>query len=444
MAINLLEKKDIPERFQKCKQWSSIEKLLEGKRDESIKRFPKKGDIVRKNGDPQVVLDIDVNDSECQIRRIDDDSPEFRDTIHWASVRYCKIIMEEAEWKTIEKYILHFIKEKKESLERDWTAGTTVKLIRSHKFDWQPIPFLPPIKVKIPEGETGVLLEMCSCGKAVVSFAGKSIQEIPREKLESCVPDRTAWDQVILPEDIKRKIEAIGRYNYKTLKKYDLGFAGEDDYGMMPHAILFGPPGVGKTKLMEALQKILSRFVVKINGTNVRNDIEAVKQAMSDAVKYKGILFVDEFSHLGPDTKALLIQALESVDIPVIIATNETEMHPALADRISNKIKVDYPTKEAYREIWKVLLGNESHRVDLDRLAVHTPQETSGRDIKSAIMTVLAMAGLSDGSKEGHAAKMIGDVFPFTEDALIEHLEEIKAVKEEMVEFKPWNSPNHM
>lgn len=227
--------------------------------------------------------------------------------------------------------------------------------------------------------------------------------------------------------------------------------------------LLYGPPGCGKTRLVEALyneikeeglkptliQADFAGIMSKWRGQAEKNVKELFKIAKEKAKSnFPCIIFVDEIEALveerGKDEKStgVLTQFLNELqnlktadfrDVYVIAATNR----PDLIDqaivrpgRMGKHISIDLPNKEARKEIFKYYLGKERNikiEVDFGSLADIT-DGFSGAEIEGAceIAIVKYLVEKIDNIRE--------DDF-ISNDNIIEAIEKVSKGEREIIDF---------
>lgn len=194
------------------------------------------------------------------------------------------------------------------------------------------------------------------------------------------------FDDLVGAEDIKKKMEERIINPIKDPEKAKKDFL---EYGRTRanSLILYGPPGCGKTFLVEALKNELNTYAFSmdvgklgskyINQTSV-NIQEAFDSVAKIAQKDKSrpvILFLDELDALATnrstysnqestkDLTTLLkcIVGARSQNILVIAATNRPDMlDEAIVDRFEMKEYIPLPTKEQRIDYFKKDLGTKA------------------------------------------------------------------------------------
>ena len=222
-----------------------------------------------------------------------------------------------------------------------------------------------------------------------------------RKFLRTNVPT-VSWDEVIVNEDTKNELFNVTKIlgNYKTFKNTLL----DPPKG----AILYGPPGCGKTLIAKAIASNAdcAFYHIKINelvssyiGEGERKIAEIYSQARSSA---PSIVFIDEADAIftrrdSPDTRytGLVNQILQEIEgfeedfepVFTIMATNYIEnIDDAIKSRLSKHVFIPKPNKYSREKLFQVMFKKikTEGEFNLARLADLT-EGMSGRDIKNLI-----------------------------------------------------------
>ncbi|GGX34096.1 AAA family ATPase [Undibacterium squillarum] len=226
-----------------------------------------------------------------------------------------------------------------------------------------------------------------------------------RGKSSTDVLDQT-WDDIVLPENIKNQFINLGKMlkSHEALKK-----SGID---VPSGALLWGPPGTGKTQLAKVLAGesglgYIAASTAEIRKSNLGESGIAVKNLFERARSQSPcILFIDEIEILAPSRSGdqansvsteIIGQLLQEMDgiksqngmVFVLAATN----HPALLDsavasRLEPKLELPLPDLATRTAILKIILKNKPIDFDLEhgahQIALLT-EGKSGRDLNTLV-----------------------------------------------------------
>ena len=231
-------------------------------------------------------------------------------------------------------------------------------------------------------------------------------------KTRSVAVDPTAkWDTLVLSDDTVR-----------TLKQVSTALRNMEDrlkQGVAPPrgAVLFGPPGTGKTQIAKTLANesgvnYLFATAKDLTGQYVGESTQKVAKLFEEARKKAPcLLFLDEFesaaasrsSNKGSGFKDEVVpQILAEMDgatatgraVFVLAATNHLEqIDPAVVSRFTYQIEVPNPTLEQRERLFAVML-KKVKRVDfnIDEMAAELAKrsgEIAGRQINDLVQQSL-------------------------------------------------------
>ncbi|MBR7780172.1 AAA family ATPase [Undibacterium rugosum] len=230
------------------------------------------------------------------------------------------------------------------------------------------------------------------------------LQQLEDSK-QSTKVENLSWDDIVLPDELRQQFEALGRMirNAEQLKASGITAPRS--------ALLWGPPGTGKTQLARVLasQSGLSFFApstAEIQKQWIGHSGTAVK-AMFDKARSQSpcILFIDEMEILaakrGERSKSfseeIIGQLLQEMDgaqskqgqVFVLAASNHPELiDPAVLSRFAQKIELSLPDLAARQTIVRQLLRDKPLDFDVDIASLELAARTegkSGRDLRSLI-----------------------------------------------------------
>lgn len=217
-------------------------------------------------------------------------------------------------------------------------------------------------------------------------------------------------DQLVLSRSVRQAVDmAITHAGQASRLIEDWGLGVTIPYGRAVTLLFYGPPGVGKTALAEAIAHALNRPILvadysRLQSCFVGSTEKNIVRLFRDAAKYKAVLFFDEADAMFADRGRLthnwearqanvLLQEVERFDGVCILATNrEMSLDPALERRITLKVPFERPDRATRRRIFQKLLPDQlplGSDVDLDVLV---EEDLSGGEIKNVILNAARIA----------------------------------------------------
>lgn len=204
-------------------------------------------------------------------------------------------------------------------------------------------------------------------------------------------------------EDLLSDVESLGTKLAEARKMVARRIMGQDQVVDLTlaavlaggHALLIGLPGLGKTRLVETLGSVMGLIDGRIQFTPdlMPSDIlgaEVLEESDAGARSFRFIkgpvfcelLLADEINRASPRTQSALLQAMQEHEVSVaghthdlgevfhVLATqNPLEQEgtyplpEAQLDRFLVQIDVDYPDREAERDILLATTGTEDAKV---------------------------------------------------------------------------------
>jgi SpoVK/Ycf46/Vps4 family AAA+-type ATPase len=247
-----------------------------------------------------------------------------------------------------------------------------------------------------------------------------------RRPVETVIPVRTFAD-VILPAETRRTLdEALAQVRNHTLIFGRWGLGERHASGLGLAFNFAGPPGTGKTICAEAIAHALGMKLLVVDYAEVESmwmgetpkNIAGVFRA---AVEQGAVLFFDEadaiatrrsmVTGLGQDRESnltvnVLLRELDGFNGVVIFATNlAAHFDPAFERRIRTHVRFVMPGVEERERIWQVQIHPRKTPLarDVNFKALAAKYETSGGDIKNAVLKAAASAAAEPGSDAGKA-----------------------------------------
>jgi SpoVK/Ycf46/Vps4 family AAA+-type ATPase len=199
----------------------------------------------------------------------------------------------------------------------------------------------------------------------------------------------------------------------------------------MAGALLFGPPGAGKTLLARAVAQRRNVHVLEISGADVHQKYIGEGEKYVRAIFSLGrklspcVVFIDEADNIFRARSGDMHQAYHNVinqflrewdglststgtDIIMLLATNRPfDIDPAVLRRLPRRLFVDLPSCRARQKILEIMLRDEqlADSVDLPSIAIAT-DSFSGSDLKNLCIAA-ALCAVREGMKACESEKPI-------------------------------------
>jgi transitional endoplasmic reticulum ATPase len=239
-------------------------------------------------------------------------------------------------------------------------------------------------------------LDAAAFSKVVKSVRGKA----------STLTDHVTWEQVILPEAVKRKLQALANKIKRAEEYMQRGLP------VPKNLLLYGPPGTGKTQIARALASesgiaFLAVSTAEVKGRHIGESGARIKALFERArTQAPCLVFIDEIDVVTGSrgqsdsfTQEIIGQLLQEMDgigsregagkVFILGATNVLDsIDPAVLSRFVEKEEIGLPTAEARAAILRVLLTNKPLGFDLDASLEQLAGMTagfSGRDLASLV-----------------------------------------------------------
>jgi DNA polymerase III delta prime subunit len=256
--------------------------------------------------------------------------------------------------------------------------------------------------------ETGLIKE-AELNKACFSQSKHNLKQTAL-RIES----RYFWDDIILPQSVIEQLKNIcNQMKYRHIVYGDWGFNKKLSYGKGLCALLFGPPGTGKTMTaqvianelkLELFRIDLSQVISKYIGETEKN----LQMIFEQAEASNAILFFDEADAIfGKRSEvkdahdryanietSYLLQKVEEYEGMTILATNFKEnIDEAFTRRIQHIVEFPFPDSEHREKIWRMLYPKEAPLdKDIDFEFIAKRFEIAGGNIKNIVVSSAFLA----------------------------------------------------
>jgi MoxR-like ATPase len=223
------------------------------------------------------------------------------------------------------------------------------------------------------------------------------------------VETRAGWDDVVLPDDVLRRLWQItARVRYADLVYDEWGFGVQSGVARGVAALFAGPPGTGKTMCagiianelgLELYRIDLSQVVSKWVGETEKN----LSRVFDEARASRAVILFDEADSLfgkRTDVKSssdryanmevnFLLQRIETYEGIAILTTNfQQSVDEAFRRRLQFRIEFPSPDAASRVALWKRLVGkNAKLAPDIDLRLLGERFAFSGGNIRNATLS---------------------------------------------------------
>jgi SpoVK/Ycf46/Vps4 family AAA+-type ATPase len=269
----------------------------------------------------------------------------------------------------------------------------------------------------------------------------------PRRALTELVTPRRTFDDVVLPSSTYRQLDhALAQIRHHDLIFQQWGLGERHDTGLGLAFNFAGPPGTGKTICAEAIAHALGKRLLVVRYAEMESmwvgetgkNVAAVFRL---AAEHDAVLFFDEADAIASrrftsfqqgaqremnTVVNVLLRELDGFAGVVVFATNlAVNFDPAFERRIRTHILFELPGVDERERIWRVQVHPRKTPLsaDVDFRALAERFETSGGDIKNAVLKAAQMAASEDAS---------GDTLRIRQDHLLEAMQEVLDAKRVM------------
>ncbi|KAF4497993.1 TOB3 (member of AAA-ATPase family) [Fusarium agapanthi] len=226
------------------------------------------------------------------------------------------------------------------------------------------------------------------------------------ELVQDVVWNSTAFDQLVLPHDYKRIIQAFVGAQMSGLDNFDDVIKGKGRGIIM---LLSGEPGTGKTLTAESVAEIMQRPLYNMSAAELGDVAQEVEQKLDCALelstRWGAVLLLDECDvflerRTTSDIKrnklvSIFLRLLEYFEGVMFLTTNRVSaFDPAFESRLH--LTIHYPNLDytSRLHIWKTFMNIDSNRSSLsaDELDELAGVELNGRQIKNVVKTARLLA----------------------------------------------------
>lgn len=205
----------------------------------------------------------------------------------------------------------------------------------------------------------------------------KTGQGYKKEEVFDCLPrhPRYRYEDLILPDDILHELDVLqNMIQFHSVVYREWGMENIDPYGGQIAFNLFGPPGTGKTMIVEALCNRWNKELIDVNlsdleskyvgetGKNIVKAFDAAKQNdavlffdEADAVLGRRLTNVTQSSDNAVNAaRGVMLKQLEQHSGIVAFATNCAKNYDsAFVRRILKHIHIPLPDSSSREKLWR-------------------------------------------------------------------------------------------
>ncbi|KAF4335597.1 TOB3 (member of AAA-ATPase family) [Fusarium beomiforme] len=226
------------------------------------------------------------------------------------------------------------------------------------------------------------------------------------ERVEEVIWSSTAFDQLVLPHDYKRIIQAFVAAQMSGLDNFDDVIRGKGRGVIM---LLSGEPGIGKTLTAESVAEIMQKPLYNMSAAELGDVAQEVEQKLDCALelstRWGAVLLLDECDvflecRTTSDIKrnklvSIFLRLLEYFEGVMFLTTNRvSSFDPAFESRIH--LTIHYPNLDCTSRlhIWKtfVNIGTDANGLSEDEFGELATIELNGRQIKNVVKTARLLA----------------------------------------------------
>jgi DNA replication protein DnaC len=278
----------------------------------------------------------------------------------------------------------------------------------------------------------GDIARATNLGAQTPAEAATIVREGARSRfgnLAQILESQFEWDDLVLPEGVKRLLEAI---SFEAEERSDF-WEQKEAQRLFPQgrglvALFSGPSGTGKTMAAQIIASRLTQDLCRVNVAQlvskwVGETAKNAEQVIRVAAENNAVLFFDEADALfarrsaeirdaqdrfaNTDT-AFLLQAIESYPGIAILATNlKANIDPAFLRRLRYLVEFPKPDASLQRTLWTKLITSLVSEKRAKALSgaielLSTTTEITGAQIKFAVLAALFAAREDDKPLNAH------------------------------------------
>ena len=153
----------------------------------------------------------------------------------------------------------------------------------------------------------------------------------------------------------------------------------------LPHSILYGPPGCGKTTLARIVAKNLDAPFYELNATTLK--IDEIRKIFKNHASslIKPVIFIDEIHRLSKNQQEVLLPYMENYDALIIGASTHNPYY-SLTAAIRSRSHL-FELKEISNEAMRLFLNRvlEKERIDIGNDAFEYIVTSSSGDLRAML-----------------------------------------------------------